>query len=134
MHKPDGKDPIDVLTKVGGYDIAGMTGAFLCAAYHKKPVVIDGIISAAAALAAFSLCPDAKHYMIPSHASEEPGYAAAMRELDMKPYFNLGMRLGEGTGCPFTFLLIDAATKILTEMATFDEVSMDGSKLVDIRK
>lgn len=133
LHKPSG-DPVDALSKVGGFDIAGLVGVFLGAAYFKMPVVIDGVISSAAALAAYKLCANAREYMIPSHLSEEPGYAVAMRELGMKPFFDLEMRLGEGSGCPLTFLLIDAAVKIINEMATFEEVSMDNSTLVDIRK
>ncbi len=133
LHKPDVNDPIDVISKIGGLDIAGLVGVFLGAAYYKTPVVIDGIISSAAALAAYRLCENAKEYMIPSHLSEEPGYSVAIKILGTKPYFNLDMRLGEGTGCPFTFLLIDAAEKVIKEMATFEEVNMDNSTLVDIR-
>lgn len=133
MHQPNPEDPIDVLSKVGGFDIAGMVGVFLGAAYYRMPVIIDGVISAAAALAAHMLCPDAKHYMVPSHRSDEPGYAPAMRALSLEPYFHLGMRLGEGTGCPFAFLLIDAAERVIRDMATFAEASMEGGKLVDIR-
>jgi len=134
MHKPDKDDPIDILSKVGGLDIAGLAGVYLGAAYHRKPVVIDGVISAAAAIVATRLCPNAKNFMVPSHISEEPGYSVTLRELDIRPYFDLGMRLGEGTGCPFTFLLIDAAEKIVKEIATFEEASIDDSTLVDIRK
>lgn len=134
LHKPDKNDPLDIVSKVGGFDIAGLIGVFLGAAYFKLPVVIDGIISSAAALCTYKLCENAKEYMIPSHCSEEPGYVAAINALGMKPYFNLGMRLGEGTGCPLTFLLIDMAAKIISDMSTFEEVSMDNSTLVDIRK
>jgi len=134
LHKPDAEDPIDVLSKLGGFDIAGLVGVFLGAAYHRLPVVIDGVISSSAALLAYKLCEASREYMIPSHFSEEPGYVIAMKTLGMEPYFNLNMRLGEGTGCPFTFLLIDAAESIIKKMATFDEVSMDNSTLVDIRE
>lgn len=134
MHHPNPQDPIDVLAKVGGFDIAGMVGAFLGAAYCRMPVVIDGIISAAAALVAQRLCANATHYMVPSHKSDEPGYAPAMRALSLSPYFHLDMRLGEGTGCPFAFLLIDAANRVIRDMATFAETSMDDGALVDIRK
>ncbi len=134
MRKPDPNDPLDVLEKVGGYDIAGLVGVYLGAAYHRMPVVIDGVISAAAALVAYRLCEQSRDCMIPSHCSEEPGYGRAMATLGMKPYFNLDMRLGEGTGCPFTFLLIDAAQMIINDMATFEEVAMDSSKMVDIRE
>lgn len=134
LHKPDPSDPLDVLSKVGGLDIAGLVGVYLAAAYNRLPVVIDGVISAAAALCAYKLCPGARDYMIPSHCSEEPGYVITMEVLQLQPYFHLDMRLGEGTGCPFTFLLIDAAERIIKDMATFAEVNMDSSKLVDIRE
>jgi len=134
LHKPDVEDTIDVLSKLGGFDIAGLVGVFLGAAYYRLPVVIDGVISASAALVAYKLCETSRQYMIPSHSSEEPGYGVAMKALDMEPYFNLNMRLGEGTGCPFTFFLIDAAESIIKKMATFDEVQMDSSTLVDIRE
>lgn len=134
MHRPDSDDPIDVLAKVGGFDIAGIAGLFLGAAYYRMPVVVDGVISAAAALAAYRLCPDAKLYMVPSHLSEEPGYALAMRAMSLAPYFHLGMRLGEGTGCPFAFLLIDAAERVIRDMATFSQANMENSALVDIRE
>lgn len=134
LHSPDKNDPIDVLSKVGGFDIAGLVGVYIGAAYYKLPVVIDGIISVAAALTAYKLCDNTREYMIPSHWSKEPGYLVAMNELNMNPYFNLGMRLGEGSGCPLSFLLIDMAQKVINDMATFEEVSMDNSKLVDIRE
>ena len=133
LHRPNADDPIGVLEKVGGFDIAGLVGVYLGAAYFRLPVVIDGVISAAAALLAFHLCDKTKDFMIPSHCSEEPGYGVAMNKLGMSPYFNLGMRLGEGSGCPLTFLLIDAAQKIINDMATFEEAAMDNSALVDIR-
>jgi nicotinate-nucleotide--dimethylbenzimidazole phosphoribosyltransferase len=134
LHKPNKNDPIGILEKVGGFDIAGLVGVYLGAAYYRLPVVIDGIISAAAALISFQLCPTARDFMIPSHGSREPGYNIAIQKLGLKPYFDLEMRLGEGSGCPFTFLLIDAAQMILHQMATFGDVSMDSIKLVDIRK
>lgn len=130
LHNPDKNDPIDVLSKVGGFDIAGLVGVYIGAAYYKMPVVIDGIISAAAALAAYKLCNLTKEYMIPSHLSEEPGYSVAINTLGMEPYFNLGMRLGEGSGCPMSFLLIDMATKVTNDMITFEEAKMDNSTLV----
>ncbi|MDR1269235.1 MAG: nicotinate-nucleotide--dimethylbenzimidazole phosphoribosyltransferase [Planctomycetaceae bacterium] len=133
-HKPDKNDPIGVLEKVGGFDIAGLVGVYLGAAYFRFPVVIDGVISASAALLAFQLCPKIRDFMIPSHGSREPGYNIAIQKLGMKPYFDLEMRLGEGSGCPFTFLLIDAAQMILNQMATFDNTAMDNNKLIDIRK
>ena len=133
LHRPSVDDPIGVLEKVGGFDIAGLVGVYLGAAFFRLPVVIDGVISAAAALLAFNLCDKTRDFMIPSHCSEEPGYAVAMKRLNMSPYFNLGMRLGEGSGCPLAFLLVDAAQCIINDMATFDEAAVDNSRLVDIR-
>ena len=132
LHKPDRNDPLDVLAKVGGFDIAGLVGVYLGAAYHRLPVVIDGVISATAALIAYRLCETTRDYMIASHCSEEPGYVIAMKSLGLNPYFDLGMRLGEGSGCPLTFLLIDAAQNIINDMATFDESAMDESGITDI--
>jgi nicotinate-nucleotide--dimethylbenzimidazole phosphoribosyltransferase len=131
---PDPADPLDVLAKVGGLDIAGLTGCYLGAAYHRVPIIIDGFISAAAALTAFKLNPLAREYMIPSHSSAEPGFGLIMKEMGLKPMLNLEMRLGEGTGCPLAFNIMDAATKIITEMATFEEAAVKDDFLVDIRK
>ena len=125
LHKPDKADPVGVLHKVGGLDIAGLVGVFLGGAYFRMPVVIDGLISAAAALVACKICPIAREFMVPSHMSEERGYSVAIETLGLKPYFNLGMRLGEGSGCPFSFLLIDAAERITKEMATFGEAEVE---------
>ncbi|MCX7746397.1 MAG: nicotinate-nucleotide--dimethylbenzimidazole phosphoribosyltransferase [Clostridia bacterium] len=133
INKPDANDPLDVLAKVGGLDIAGMAGCFLGAAYHRVPIVIDGFISAAAALVAFKLNPLAREFMIPSHCSEEPGYKYLMEELGLSPMLNLRMRLGEGTGCPLAFNIIEAAAKIINEMASFDDIKVSGDFLVDIR-
>lgn len=134
VNKPDPKDPIDVLSKVGGFDIAGMTGCFLGAAYHRVPIVIDGFISAAAALAAYRINPMVKDFMIPSHCSEEPGYKLAMRELGLKPMLDLNMRLGEGSGCPLAFNIIGAAEAVISEMATLEEAMIESDFLIDIRK
>lgn len=130
---PDPHDPIDVLSKVGGLDIAAMAGVFLGGAYYKIPVVIDGVISVAGALLASRLNPLTISYMIPSHLSAEPGYTAAMEELGLSPYLFLDMRLGEGSGCPLAFYLIDCALAIGREMGTFEQGEIDGSVLVDIR-
>ena len=134
LHGPDKGDPLGVLEKVGGFDIAGLVGVYLGAACYRLPVVIDGVISVAAALVASLLCPDTKCFMIPSHCSAEPAYGIAMKQLGLQPYFNLGMRLGEGSGCPLTFLLIDAAQNIINDMSTFEEAAMDDGDFVDIRE
>ena len=131
--KPYGKDVIDILAMVGGYDICAMVGAYIGAAYYKMPVVIDGYISAVAALAASRLCPKAALYMIGSHISKEPGYLIAMEALGVKPLFNLGMRLGEGSGCPISFKIVETACATMNLMATYDEGAIDADYL-DERK
>lgn len=133
INQPDPADVVDVLAKVGGFDIAAMCGAFLGAAATRRPVVIDGFISAVAALCACRLCPAAVGYCIPSHASYEIGYQLAMDEMHLRPLFLLDMRLGEGSGCPLAFQILDAACAILNEMATFDEAGIDDGYLEEIR-
>ncbi len=132
-HKPNPDDPIDVLSKVGGLDISAMCGVFLGAAEHKIPVVVDGFISIVAALCAARLCPNVKDYLIASHASFEPGYVIAMEELGLEAPLLMKMRLGEGSGCPIMFRVLDAAYAIMNEMATFDEASIDDGYLEEIR-
>ena len=110
-----------------------MCGAFIGAAASAKPVVIDGFISAVAALCAVRLCPDVRHYLIPSHASKEPGYIRAMEAMELEPMLMLGMRLGEGSGCPLTFQLLEAACAVMNNMATFEQASIDDGFLADIR-
>ncbi|MGN1073828.1 MAG: nicotinate-nucleotide--dimethylbenzimidazole phosphoribosyltransferase [Eubacteriales bacterium] len=133
VNRPDPADIPDVIAKVGGFDIAAMTGAFLGAASARVPVVIDGLISAVAALCAVRLCPNVRHYLFPSHASFEIGYKLVMQELDMAPLFDLGMRLGEGSGCPLAMQMLDAACTILNDMATFAEASINDDYLAPIR-
>ena len=134
LNDPDPKDPIDILCKVGGFDIGGMTGVFLGGAKNRIPVVIDGFISAVAALLAYKLNPETKNYMIPSHISEEPGYKLAMDIMGLESILNLHMRLGEGTGCPLVFGIIKAADAIMNEMATFAEAEIVNDYLIDIRE
>ena len=134
VNAPDPQDPIDVIAKVGGFDIAAMCGAFLGGAATHRPVVIDGFISVVAALCAYRLCPNARYYMIPSHASFEIGYKKAMEELQLQPILLMNMRLGEGSGCPLAFGVLDAACAILNEMATFDEAGIDDDYLDEIRE
>lgn len=131
--KPDPSDPIDVLSKVGGFDLCGMTGAFLGAAAARLPVVIDGFISAVAALCAFRLQPNSVHYMIASHASMERGYSLAVKALGLDPMLLLDMRLGEGSGCPIAFEIVSAALDVLHNMATFAEAAIDDGYLGEIR-
>lgn len=128
----EGLDPDDVLAilaKVGGFDICAMAGAFVGAAYYRLPVVIDGYISAVAALAASHIAPKSVNFMFGSHQSTEPGYLIAMNALGIKPFFNLGMRLGEGSGCPISFKIIEAACAAMNGMATFAEGSIDADYL-----
>ncbi|MBP3918371.1 MAG: nicotinate-nucleotide--dimethylbenzimidazole phosphoribosyltransferase [Clostridia bacterium] len=133
VNQPDKNDVVDVLAKVGGFDIAAMTGAFLGAASKRIPVVIDGLISAVAALCAYRLCPNVRQYLIPSHASFEIGYQLVMKELEMKPLFDLEMRLGEGSGCPLAMMMLEAACTILNDMATFAEAEINDDYLAPIR-
>jgi nicotinate-nucleotide--dimethylbenzimidazole phosphoribosyltransferase len=116
---PDSKDPMDVLHKVGGLEIAGIAGVLLCAASKKIPIVIDGLISTAGALIAVHLEPKVKDFLIPSHLSVEHGHRKALEFLGIKPYMDLNMRLGEGTGAALMFSLMDSAINIYNEMATF---------------
>lgn len=130
----DPADVTDILAKVGGFDICAMTGAFLGAAYYRIPVVIDGYISAVAALCAYRLAPKAVNFMFGSHQSKEKGYLIAMDALGVKPYFNLGMRLGEGSGCPISFKIIETACAAMNGMATFAEGAIDADYLEEGKK
>ncbi len=122
LNKPNPKDPIDVLTKVGGLDIAGLVGCYLAAAARKKPIVIDGFIAGGAALCALKINPLVKDYMIPSHLSKEKGAQVLLDALDMEPMLLMNMRLGEGTGAALTFNIIDGACKIINEMGSFADL------------
>ncbi len=115
------RGPLDALAAVGGLEIAGLVGVIIEAASERKPVVIDGFISGAAALAAARIAPGTTGYMVASHRSQELGHAAALQELGLKPLFDLDLRLGEGTGALLALPLLDAAVRTLNEMATFDE-------------
>ena len=130
---PDRVDVVDVLAKVGGFDIAAMCGAFLGAAATQRPVVIDGFISAVAALCAVRLCSNVRGYLIPSHASYEIGYRLAMDAMELQPMLLLGMRLGEGSGCPLAFELLSAACAVMNHMATFDQAGINDDYLDEIR-
>ena len=130
----DPADVTDILAKVGGFDICAMTGAFLGAAYYRIPVVIDGYISAVAALCAYRLAPKAVNFMFGSHQSKEKGYLIAIDALGVKPYFNLGMRLGEGSGCPISFKIIETACAAMNGMATFAEGAIDAEYLEEGKK
>ena len=118
-------DCLEILSCVGGLDIAAMTGVFLGAAAYKMPAVIDGVISIAAALLAAKIADDVKGYMIASHCSAEPAYMAASKYLKLTPMLNLGMRLGEGTGCPLAMQIIDDALAVMNTMGTFESVMLE---------
>lgn len=134
VNKPNTDDPLDVLAKVGGFDLAAMCGVFLGCAKYGIPAVIDGVISAAAALCAVKMCPACLDYLFPSHESVEPGYLAAMKEIGMEPWFKLDMRLGEGSGCTMSFAVMEAACAILDRMATFEKAGIDDGYLEEIRE
>lgn len=131
--QPDPADPLDVLAKVGGFDLAAMCGAYIGAASLRVPVVIDGFISAVAALCAFRMNPRCADVMIPSHASAEKGYRLAMEAMNLAPMLLLNMRLGEGSGCPIAFEVVAAAQSVLRNMATFEEAAIDDGYLEGIR-
>jgi nicotinate-nucleotide--dimethylbenzimidazole phosphoribosyltransferase len=124
VNAPDPKDALDVVSKVGGLEIAGLAGVMIGAAAKRVPVVIDGFISGAAALIAVGLCPDIKPYLIAGHQSVEIGHRAILQHLGLQPLLNLNLRLGEGTGAVLASHLIDAAAHILNEMATFAEAGV----------
>ncbi|WP_425755944.1 nicotinate-nucleotide--dimethylbenzimidazole phosphoribosyltransferase [Ihubacter sp. rT4E-8] len=127
-------DPIEKLAKVGGYDICAMTGAFLGAGVYRMPVVIDGFISIVAACIAKELNPKVVNYMFASHKSYEIGYQIAMDRLGLTPMFDLGMRLGEGSGCPIAFKIIETALASMNLMKTLEEASINGDYLEEIRR
>jgi len=123
-NRPNPKDAIDVLTKVGGFEIGGIAGVILAGARYRIPVVIDGFISGAAALIAASLSPQVKPFLIASHQSVEEGHRILLDHLGLKPLLNLGLRLGEGTGAALGISLVEASLKILDEMTTFSEAGV----------
>lgn len=129
LNKPNPKDALDVLSKLGGFEIGGLAGVILGAASHRVPVVIDGFISGAAALIAVTLAPQLRDYLIPAHRSMEVGHEIMLEHLNLRPLLDLNLRLGEGTGAALGISLVEASLKILSEMATFGEASV--SKSID---
>ena len=125
LHRPKPEDPIDVLAKVGGFDIAGLAGVFLGGAACKIPVVIDGFISAVAALTAVKIVPECSPYILASHVSKEPAANLLLKELKKEAFLTCDMCLGEGSGAVALFPLLDFASQIYHQMSTFDEVSFD---------
>ncbi len=124
-HSPNPRDPIDVLAKVGGFDLVGMVGTFLGGAIYHIPVVMDGFISAVAALCAVRLCPDVKDYILPSHISAEPAGKLLMDALGFSPILHGDMRLGEGTGAVALFPLLDMAASVYHHAATFGDIKVE---------
>jgi nicotinate-nucleotide--dimethylbenzimidazole phosphoribosyltransferase len=125
VNRPDPEDGFDVLSKIGGFEIGGLVGCILAAASHRVPIVIDGFISCASTLIAIKLAPLVKDYIFASHNSVEKGHKIALKYMGKIPMFDLGMRLGEGTGAALGISFIDAGAKILTQMATFEDAGVD---------
>jgi nicotinate-nucleotide--dimethylbenzimidazole phosphoribosyltransferase len=120
-NRPDASDGLDVLHKVGGFEVGGLAGLILGAAAHRVPIVVDGFIATAAAMIAVKIAPHARDYLFASHLSTEHGHHQMLEWLGLDPLLRLNMRLGEGTGAALAMGLIEAAAKVLDEMATFEE-------------
>ena len=123
-NKPKPENGLDVLAKVGGFEIGGIAGCVLAGAYHQRPVVVDGFISTAGALIAHTICPTVTDYLFAGHCSEEPGHRHMLQYLKLDPILNLGMRLGEGTGGALAMSMMDAALGVFTEVMTFAEAGV----------
>jgi nicotinate-nucleotide--dimethylbenzimidazole phosphoribosyltransferase len=124
LNRPDPTDAVDVLAKVGGFEICVLAGLMIGSATARRAVLLDGLISAAAGLVAARISPEARDYFIASHLSTEPGHALILRDLRLEPLLDLGLRLGEGTGAALALPLLDAACRLLSEMATFEEAGV----------
>ena len=124
INRPDPNDALDVLAKVGGFEIGVLAGVVLGGALARRAVVLDGFISGAAGLIALSLCPNVRDYLVAAHLSAETGHRIALSHMGLRPLLDLDMRLGEGTGAVLAMGLIDAAAATLSEMATFDEAGV----------
>jgi nicotinate-nucleotide--dimethylbenzimidazole phosphoribosyltransferase len=124
FNKPDASDPVDLLSKIGGTEIAGIAGLIIGAAANKIPVVIDGFISTVGALIAYLIEPKTKDYMFAAHMSQEVGHRAVLEKIGLRPILDLDLRLGEGTGAALSMMVIDAGLKIYKEMATFAEAEV----------
>jgi nicotinate-nucleotide--dimethylbenzimidazole phosphoribosyltransferase len=128
-HFPDGRntEPLEVLRRVGGLEIAAMTGFMLAAARHRQIVICDGFISTAAATVACALAPHLKGYLIAGHCSEEPGHRFLLRHIGIAPLLRLNMRLGEGTGAVLAIPIVESALRLYSEMATFASAAVSGA-------
>lgn len=131
VNSPDAGDGLDILAKVGGFEIGVLVGVVLGGAIERRVVVLDGFISGAAALIAHRLCPTVVDYLVASHLSAEAGHRLALSHLGLRPLLDLGMRLGEGTGAVLAMGLVEAAAACLSEMATFDEAGVSGAESAD---
>ena len=128
INQPDPHDPVDVLAKVGGFEIGGIAGVILGAAYHRVPVVIDGFISSAGALLAKALAPAAADYMIAAHRSQEYGHRFMLEELGLNPLLDLKLRLGEGTGAALAMNIVEAAAQVINKVLTFAAAGVSGAE------
>lgn len=124
VNKPNRNDGLDVLAKVGGFEIGGIAGCILAGAFHSRPVVIDGFISTAGALVAHALCPTVKDYLFAGHCSEEQGHRAMLKYLALEPILDLGMRLGEGTGGALAMSIMEGAVRVFNDVLTFEEAGV----------
>ena len=131
INQPNPGDGVDVLSKVGGFEIGAIAGVILAGAYHHCPVVIDGFISTAGALIAQTICPFARDYLLAGHCSQEAGHKTMLRFLDLKPILDLEMRLGEGTGGALAMGIIQGAVDIFTDMLTFEQAGVTNKPTVD---
>lgn len=128
LHKPDPKNPLDVLSKIGGLEIGGLAGLVIGAAVYGIPVVCDGFIATAGALIGCEIAPPARDYLFASHNSAEIGHRFMLKHLGLTPLLDLGFRLGEGTGAALAMELIDASTRILADIKTFEEVGISDAQ------
>jgi nicotinate-nucleotide--dimethylbenzimidazole phosphoribosyltransferase len=128
FHRPSPLDGMDILRKIGGYEIAGIVGAVLAAASKGSAIVLDGLISTAGGLIAFVLCPDIKDYMIAGHQSVEKAQKAALSYMGLEPLIDYNMRLGEGTGAALAINTVEASCRIMREMASFEEAGVSNRK------
>lgn len=124
VNQPKPEDGLDILSKVGGFEIGGIAGCILAGAYHRRPVVIDGFISTAGALVAHAICPHVVDYLFAGHCSDEPGHTFMLRYLGLEPILDLGMRLGEGTGGALAMGVMEGAVRIFQDMLTFEEAGV----------
>lgn len=124
LNRPEPNNGLDVLAKIGGFEIGGIAGAILAAAFHRRAVVVDGFISTAGVLVAHTLCPTVKDFLFAGHFSEEPGHRLMLAHLGLKPILDLGMRLGEGTGSALAMSVMEGAVCMFKEVLTFEEAGV----------